>query len=262
MSEIKGLIKKGYRQITLLGQNVNNYQSGQTNFTKLLEKIAKLPGNFRVFFITSHPKDFNRRIISLVARYPKLCPYFHLPVQSGSNRILKKMNRHYTREKYLQIIRAIRRRIPHAAITTDIIVGFPGETKTDFEQSARLCRTARFDQAYIARYSPRPGTTSAKLRDTVSLKEKKRRARVLTRIVEKTAREQNLRHMGHATQVLVETSHRKNGQFLNLGKNECSKSVIFKSTKEHWHQIVRVKLTKASVWGLYGQIFESRHLDN
>ncbi len=252
MADIKALIKKGYRQITLLGQNVNSYKCGRTNFPSLLEQVAKLPGNFRVFFITSHPKDFSLAIIKLVKKYPKLCPYFHLPVQAGSDRILKKMNRHYTRSKYLKLLTQIRKLLPRAAITTDIIVGFPGETKPDFQQSVTLFKKAKFDLAYIARYSPRPGTASAKLIDDVSLKEKARRAKALEDVMKRTALAHNRRLIGQTTSVLVDTSRRQDKNILNFGKNELSKTVKFTSAKNILHQLVPVKITGATSWGLYG----------
>ena len=145
-----------------------SYQYQGTDFPTLLEQIAKLDGNFRVFFVTSHPKDLDFSIIKLVKKYDKLCPYFHLPIQSGSDRLLKKMNRKYSRQRYLEIINEIRRQIPDAAITTDIIVGYPGETAADFEQTVDICQHVKYDLAYIARFSPRPQTTAAKVPDSVS----------------------------------------------------------------------------------------------
>lgn len=263
MAEIKALIKKGYHQITLLGQNVNSYRCGSTNFPTLLEQIARLPGDFRVFFITSHPKDFSPKIIQLVKKYPKLCPYFHLPVQAGSDRILKKMNRHYIRNEYLRLLTKIRRALPRAAITTDIIVGFPGETKKDFQQSVTLFKKAKFDLAYVARYSPRPGTASAKLPDDVSLKEKARRAKALENIMKRTALAHNRKLIGQTTMVLVDTSRRQSKDFLNFGKNEFFKTVKFTSSENILHQLVPVEITGATSWGLYGhcqQTKNRRHL--
>lgn len=259
MEEIKKLIAAGYKQITLLGQNVNSYHCGSTIFPNLLERIARLPGNFRVFFITSHPKDFSLKIIRLVKKYTKLCPYFHLPVQAGSDRILKQMNRRYTRSKYLKLLTQIRHSLPRAAITTDIIVGFPGETKKDFQQSVSLFKKARFDLAYIARYSPRPGTASASIPDDVSLKEKAWRAHQLEKIMKATALARNRQAIGQTTSVLVEISRPQGRIYWNFGKNEYFKTVKFPSREKKQYQLVPVTITRATSWGLYGRPTQTKN---
>ncbi len=159
----------------MLGQNVNAYP----NFPKLLKKLNALPGDFRIKFITSHPKDMSDELIEAVAKLAKVCKYIHLPVQAGDNQILKKMNRGYTVGYYKSLIKKIRNKIPGVVITTDIIVGFPGETKKQFQNSVKLFKEIRFDMAYIAEYSPRIGTAAAKLQDNVPKSEKKRRWEVL-----------------------------------------------------------------------------------
>ncbi len=252
LTEINSLAGKGHRQITLLGQNVNSYRCGATDFSKLLARVAQCPGNFRVFFLTSHPKDFSRKIINLIKKYPKLCPYFHLPIQAGSNRILKKMNRHYTVAQYLKIITDIRRLLPTASITTDLIVGFPGETKADFRKSVALFKKAQFDLAYIARYSPRPGTASAKVADDVSSKEKARRAKILDAIIKQSAMARNEKLIGQIMTVLVEKVQRQGKIYLNFGKNELLKTVKFTTAQNCLNQLVPVRLTAATSWGLYG----------
>ncbi len=254
LKEIKTLIANGYQQITLLGQNVNRYRADTVDFPALLEKVARLPGDFRVFFITSLPQDFSGKIIRLVKKYPKLCPYFHLPVQSGSDKILRQMNRHYTRKKYISLIKLVRKSLPRAAITTDLIVGFPGETKQDFEETVKLFRVAKFDLAYLARYSPRPCTASAKMTDDVSLKEKLRRGKQLESIIKKTARAQNQKQIGQACRVLVDRVSGQGGKTLNFGKNELLKTVKFIAPKNCLHQLVPVKVTAATSWGLYGHL--------
>jgi tRNA-2-methylthio-N6-dimethylallyladenosine synthase len=253
IKEIETLVASGCRQITLLGQNVNSYSYGRTNFPALLEKIARLPGDWRLFFVTSHPKDFTDQLIKLVAKHDKLCPYFHLPLQSGSDRILKAMNRQYRVSDYLKIIAQIRQAIPAAAITTDIIVGYPGETKADFLATAKVCEQAQYDLAYIARYSPRPGTAAAKLSDDVSPTEKKRREKYLLKITDKSARAQNKKLVGRKTAVLVEKSQAKGNKYINYGKNEFFKTVKFSSSKNLIYQMVPVKITRALTWGLYGE---------
>jgi len=217
--EITRLVKSGVKEIILLGQNVNSFKGGIT-FPELLKKIEKIgpeplaprkrgtrvqgENNFWIRFITSHPKDFSDGLIKVIKNSKKITPYIHLPAQSGSNKILKKMNRGYTREKYLNLIKKIRKEIPGVAISTDIIVGFPGESSEDFEGTVALFKKACFDMAYIARYSPRPKTAASKLKDSVSLKEKKKREKILTKILEKTALQNNKKYIGTTQKVLVE----------------------------------------------------------
>jgi len=253
LEEIKDLAQKNYRQITLLGQNVNSYKNNDANFPDLLEKIVHLDGDFRVFFVTSHPKDMSLRLIDLVAKYDRLCPYFHVPIQSGSDRILRKMNRGYTMGKYTAIINSIRQQIPGAAITTDIIVGYPGESTADFEETKKACTRFEYDLAYIARFSPRPGTAAEKEPDNITPTEKKRREQVLTEIVTQTAMAQNSKHVGRECQVLVEKSLQNDSTFENYGKNEYFKTVRFTSNSDLSNQMTTVRITKALPWGLEGE---------
>ncbi len=181
IDEIKFLIKKGVREITLLGQNVNSYP----NFVKLLQKITALPDDFKITFITNHPKDFSDNLIAEMARNDKIIKYVHLPFQSGDNTILKKMNRHYTRQDYLKLIAKIKKAMSDVEITTDIIVGFPGETKKQFQKTIEVMKAVGFKQAYIAKYSPRPGTAAFKLKDNISLEEKKHREQILLSLIKK-----------------------------------------------------------------------------
>ena len=179
IEEIKLLIKKGVKEITLLGQNVNSYP----NFVGLLRKITSLPGNFKIKFITNHPKDFSDELINEVAQNPKIAKCLHLPLQAGDNTVLKKMNRRYTRQDYLKLVSKIKKTIPGVEITTDIIVGFPGETKKQFQKTIDVFKKVRFANAFIAKYSPRPGTAASRLKDNVSLAEKKRREQVLRNLL-------------------------------------------------------------------------------
>lgn len=173
--EVKHLIKKGVKEITFLGQNVNSYPS----FVNLLQDITALPGNFKISFITNHPKDFSDKLIDEVANNSKIKKYIHLPIQSGDNEILRKMNRKYTREDYLKLVKKIRDRIPNAEFTTDVIVGFPGETQQAFENTVDLFKQVKFSNAFIGKYSPRPGTSAYNLEDDVPVEEKKRREAAL-----------------------------------------------------------------------------------
>lgn len=183
IKEVKDLIKKGYKEITLLGQTISSYPS----FPKLLKEINGLAGNFKINFLTSHPKDFSDELIRVIKESKKIKKYIYLPVQSGDNTILKRMNRKYTRENYLKIIEKLRKEIPDVQISTDVIVGFPGETKKQFANTIDLFKKVKFDNAYVACFSPRPGTPAAKLKDNVSLKEKERRAIVLRKLCKNLA---------------------------------------------------------------------------
>jgi len=185
INEVNSLLKKGYKEIMLLGQNVNSYKDGKINFPKILQKIDALKGGFKLSFMTSHPKDMSDELIKTMAKCDKLVKEIHLPIQSGDNEILKKMNRHYTVAQYKNLIKKIRKAIPGIKISTDIIVGFPGETKKQFQNSVKLAKAVKFDKAYIAKYSPRPGTTAAKLKGDIPIEEKKRRWRILDKLINK-----------------------------------------------------------------------------
>lgn len=179
LNQAKKLIRQNCQEILLLGQNVNSYQDKAMNFPKLLKQISKLPENFKISFLTSHPKDMSDELIQVIAESDKISKEIHLPLQSGDNQILKKMNRNYTVQDYKKLIKKIRQTIPQAKISTDIIVGFPGETKQQFENTLKLAKEIKFNQAFIAAYSPRPRTAAARLKDNVPSCEKKKRKRTL-----------------------------------------------------------------------------------
>jgi tRNA-2-methylthio-N6-dimethylallyladenosine synthase len=185
IKEVKSLVQKGCKEIVLLGQNVNSYKDRNVNFPKLLKKINDVEGDFKLNFITSHPKDMSDELIETMAECQKLIKEIHLPVQSGDNEILKKMNRHYTATHYKKFIKKIKQKIPGIKISTDIIVGFPGETKKQFQNTVKLCKEVNFDKAYISKYSPRPGTAAVKLKDDLPEDEKKRRWRTLDTLINK-----------------------------------------------------------------------------
>jgi len=182
INEAKELIKKGYRKLILLGQNVNSYP----DFSKLLKKINNLSGDFELTFLTSHPKDFSNELIEVMAKSKKIIRELHLPVQSGDDEILKKMNRPYTINQYKDMIKRIQKRIPDIKLSTDIIVGFPGETKKQFNNTIKLFKEIKFNSAYISKYSPRPGTPSFKMKDNVPLEEKKQREKILRNLLANT----------------------------------------------------------------------------
>ena len=182
INEVRRLIKEGYKEITLLGQNVNSYEYG---FADLLKKINKLPGKFKIHFLTNHPKDMSNELIDTIAKCEKVAKEIHLPIQSGDDKILKKMNRGYTVRQYKNLVKKIREKIPNVKISTDVIVGFPRETEKQFQNTVKLFKEIEFDKAYIAKYSPRAGTAANKLKDDISWQEKKRRWNILNEIVKK-----------------------------------------------------------------------------
>ena len=185
IKEVKNLVNRGYKEIILLGQNVNSYCSKLINFPKLLKMLEKIPGNFEISFMTSHPKDLSDELIETIATSKKIKKEIHLPVQSGDDEILKKMNRGYTVKKYTALIKKIRERIPGAKISSDIIVGFPGETKKQFANTLTLVKKLEFSKMYVSKYSPRQGTVAFNLKDNISQEEKERRREAIAAIKHK-----------------------------------------------------------------------------
>ena len=186
LKEIKNLAKREFKEIWLLGQNVNDYQSpvdSSINFPKLLKKVSDIPGNFKIRFTSPNPKNFSEELIETMARLNKVAKYLNLPVQSGDDNILKKMNRPYSAKQYKDLVKKIRERIPDINLSTDVIVGFPGETKKQFDNTLKLFKDIKFNIAYIAKYSPRTGTAASKLKDDIPLEEKKRREKVLRKLL-------------------------------------------------------------------------------
>ncbi len=250
LNEIRSLIKHDYKEIWLLGQNVNSYKSGNTNFAKLLKMVNNIPGNFWIRFTSPHPKDFSNELIEIITIGEKITPYLNLPAQSGDDEILKKMNRNYTVKKYKNLVKKIRKKIPDIVLSTDIIVGFPGETKKQFENTAKLFKEIKFDMAYISCYSIRPETSALELKDSVSSSEKKKREEKLNNILKKTALENNKKYIGKILEVLVE----KEKQGFLIGKSLHYKTVKFKGKKNLIGKFIKVKIIKAEPWRLKGKI--------
>lgn len=248
--EVKNLVKNGYKEIWLLGQNVNSYKDGKNNFPKLLKMVNDIPGNFWIRFTSSHPKDFSEELIKAMSSCKKVTPYLNLPIQSGDDKILKAMNRHYTVKNYKNKIKKLREKIPNIGLSTDIIVGFPGETKKQFENTAKLFRDIKYDMAYINKYSPRAGTAAAKLKDNVSWSEKKRREKILTEILKQTALEKNKNLVGEETTVLIDSNRGKNW----FGKNEHYKTVKIESDKNLLGKLIKVKIAEARPFILEGKL--------
>lgn len=255
IQEIKGLVRLGYKEIILIAQNVNSYHSKSYNFARLLKSIAEIEGDFWIRFSSSHPKDVSPDLLKIIARYSKICPHLHLAVQSGDDKILKAMNRGYTAEKFFDLISRARELRPELAITTDAIVGFPGETNKQFNNTVKLFKKAKFDLAYIARYSPRPYTAAYKMIDDVALIEKKRREKLLNSVLEKTAIAKNKKYLKKAVRILIEGINKKG---LYYGKTGSYKNVIvdgkYQASKVAIGSFIAVKIHKADAFGLTGKL--------
>ena len=256
IEEVKKLKQKGYKEVTLLGQNVNAYgkdfKDMDYKMENLLEDVAKT-GIDRVRFVTSHPWDFTDSMIDVIAKYDNICNYIHLPVQSGSSRILKLMGRRYTKESYIELYNKIRNKVKNCSITTDIIVGFPGETKEDFEETLSLARECKFDSAFTFIYSPREGTPAAKMKDDVSLEEKEQRLHELNEVINKYALEANEKLVGQVVPVLIEGESQKDNSMV-AGYTDTMKLVNVKADKSSIGKIINVKITDAKTWSLDGEI--------
>lgn len=254
LDEIKALEKNGIKEITLLGQNVNSYGKDlepSVTFARLLEEICKNTDIPRIRFMTSHPKDLSPELIDVMANHPAICSQLHLPVQSGSTEILRRMNRHYSREQYIKLIESARAKIPDVSITTDIIVGFPGETEEDFEETLNLVRQIRYDSAFTFIYSKRTGTPAASYPEQVPEDiVKKRFARLLT-LQNLISREINDSCVGKTFTVLAEGISRTNKNRYT-GRTEGNKIVNFISDTEVTGRLVKVKIESAQTWSLEG----------
>jgi len=250
LKETKEVVVKGYKEIWLLGQNVNDYQSPadpSINFTQLLKMVNDISGDFWIRFTSPNPKDFTDEIIDAIARCQKVTEYINIPVQSGDNEILRKMNRPYTVEKYQDLIKKIGQKIPGVSLSTDIIVGFPGETRKQFQNTVELFKEIKFDMAYIAQYSKRPGTKASQMEDNIPKKEKLRRWKILSQVLQRTALEKNKQYVGKKLVILVDKE--KNGFF--YGKTRTHKTVRFKAQNTRLiGQFIKVKIKKAFPWGL------------
>jgi len=324
LAEIRQLVKKGYKEIVLVAQNVNSYcdnvnaannmparltaSAGRArqmprianavnskyannkvncgeasgyfanaqddksiiNFAKLLRLVDDIDGEFWIRFFTSHPKDMSDELIEVIAKSDKICEYVHLPVQAGDNEILNKMNRKYTRQDYIKLVGKIKRAIPGVSITTDVIVGFPGETGRQFNNTVKLFKEMKFDMAYISKYSPRPGTAAYKLEDDVPLEEKKKWEGKLIKILSRTALENNKKYINKIVEVLIEGRNKKGELYGKTRTNKAVKVVAseklsplkrdpakageVRSEKSLVGEFVRVKIKKAQGFGLKGAL--------
>jgi len=255
LKEVKELQEAGYQEITLLGQNVNAYGKDcydDYTLANLLEEIAKtkIP---RIRFITSHPWDFTDDMIQIIAKYENIMPYIHLPIQSGNNEILKKMGRRYTKEEYLTLFYKLKEQIPNVAISTDIIVGFPGETDEQFEDTLKIVEECKYDLAYTFIFSKRVGTPAEKMVDPITKETKEKRLACLNEKVNQYALEANQKLIGKIVPVLLEQVSEKSSNEL-MGYTDTSKLINVKADKKYLGKIVNVKVTEAKTWSLNGEI--------
>ena len=254
VKEVKALKEKGYQEVTLLGQNVNAYGHDleeNVEFSDLLEEVAKT-GIPRIRFVTSHPWNFTEKMIEKIAKYDNILPYIHLPLQSGSDRILKLMGRKYTKEEYLTLFKKMKEKIPNVAITTDIIVGFPGETEEDFLETLEVVNECKFDGAYTFIFSPREGTPAAKMKDDTPLEVKEERLQRLNEVINEYSKKANLKYVDKVVHVLILGVSEKD-QNKVYGYTDTMKLVNVDASKETIGKIIDVKITDAKSFSLDGQ---------
>ena len=260
LQEVKSLGEKGYKEITLLGQNVNSYgldSNEPIDFADLLALIDKdSSGIERIRFTTSHPKDVSPKLIDAIAELPKVCKHFHLPAQAGSNNVLAKMNRGYTREHYLNLIEKLREKVPGISITTDLIVGFPGEIEDDFQDTLDLVRRAEFDIGFCFRYSPRKDTPASKMPDQLPEEVKLRRLYELLKIQDDISVAKNRAMVGTIHELLIEGRNPKDECQL-LGRTDTNKIVFFNGDTDLIGQLVTVNIVDAGNWSLRGELCDS-----
>lgn len=255
LKEVQELIQLGYQEVTLLGQNVNAYGKDLNtdyNMANLLEDVAKT-GISRIRFVTSHPWDFTDEMIEIIKTYPNIMPYIHLPLQSGSNRILKLMGRRYTKESYMELYHKLKKNIPHSSITTDIIVGFPGETEDDFKETLEVVKKCQYDSAFTFIFSPRIGTPAAKMEDSISLNEKERRLYELNQLINQCAKKANDQYLNKVVPVLIEGPSEKDSHMM-MGYTDTMKLVNVKNAGDFIGKIVNVKITDTKTWSLDGEL--------
>lgn len=256
INEVKELVKDGYKEVTLLGQNVNAYGKdldANYTFANLLEDVAKTNID-RIRFVTSHPWDFTDEMIEVISKYDNIMPYIHLPIQSGSDEILKKMGRKYTIKEYTTLFNKLKSKIPNVSISTDIIVGFPNETEEDFNATLDIVRKLRYDLAYTFIYSKREGTPASKMEDTITLETKKERLAKLNELVNECAKENNMKYLNKEVKVLLTDHSDKLGNL--SGYTDTMKLVNVKADDKYLGKIVNVKITDAKTWSLDGVLVD------
>ena len=266
IEEVKELAKQGYKEITLLGQNVNSYlrvereknipfeeYNGVNSFAKLLIEINKIEGIERIRFVSPHPKDFTDDVIEAIANCKKVCKLVHLPLQSGNTKVLKEMNRKYTKEQYLNLVEKMKNKIPNLTLSTDIIVGFPGETDEEFEDTLDVVRKVNFEQVYMFIYSRRVGTPGDRMENQVPEDIKHIRFNKLKALVESQIEENNKKYLGTKQMVLVEGTSKNNPNMLT-GRTDSNKVVIFEGDKDLIGKYIELEIISEHMWYLKGKI--------
>ena len=254
LNEIKELAKEGYKEITLLGQNVNSYDGGNGyKFSDLLYDVNKIEGIQRIRFVSPHPKDFTDDVIQAIAICDKICKIVHLPLQSGSSNVLKVMNRKYTKEQYLELAKKMQEQIPGIVFSTDIIVGFPGETEEDFEDTLDVVREIKFEQVYMFIYSRRVGTPADKMENQIPDEIKHKRFDKLKELVESQIEDNNKKYVGTIQKVLVEGKSKNNPNMLT-GRTDTNKVVNFEGDEKLIHKIIDLKIVSEHMWYLKGEL--------
>lgn len=254
LAEIRSLVADGVKEIQLLGQNVNSYGKNLENpisFAQLLEQVNEIEGLERIRFMTSHPKDLSQELIDAMARLDKVCPHFHLPLQSGSDRLLKEMNRHYDQARYLDIVRRLKEAVPDVSITTDIIVGFPGETREDFLETVKVAETVRFDGGFTFIYSKREGTPAA-LMEQVPAEEAKKNFDELLEVMNRIGYENNQKWIGRTVTVLAEEISKNDSRMLT-GRTEHNILVHFVADRSRLGEMIPVRITEATAFYMSGE---------
>ena len=256
LDEIRNLADAGVKEVTLLGQNVNSYGKdlqSDTDFADLLEMVNEVPGIQRIRFTTSHPKDISDKLIQQLGSLDKVCEHLHLPVQAGSNNVLRRMNRKYTREYYLEIVEKVRQAVPGISLTTDIMVGFPGESDADFADTLSLVEEVGFDSAFTFIYSLRKGTPATEMADQVPEEVKKERIYQLIDLQNKISLKRNQALVGSEVEVLVEGASKSDSHMLT-GKTRTAKTVLFPGSQDLIGELVKVKIVEAQTWSLVGEL--------
>lgn len=262
IDDVKRYTKKGYKEILFLGQNVNSYgndlrKDENTTFANLLKRSAEIEGDFWIKYVSPHPKDFNDDVIKVIKENPKISRMLHLPLQSGSSKILKKMKRGYTKEQYLELAFKIKKEIPDIALTTDIIVGFPGETEEDFKDTLDVVEKVGFENAFMFMYSKRSNTPASTYENQIDEKTKNERLQALMRVQDKIAFSLSQAYIGKTIKVLVEGESKKNKDML-VGRSSTHKVILFKKPDKInlKGKFVNVKITETKTWTLYGDLIK------
>ena len=253
VEEVRHLVKNGFKQVTLLGQNVNSYKSGKSDFADLMDIVSKVDGLKRIRFTSPHPKDFPEKLLQAVAVNPKVCKHIHLPLQAGNDRVLDIMNRTYTKTEYLNLVGRMRELIPDLVLTTDIIVGFPTETESEFLDTLDIMKQVEFDAAFMFKYSERKQTIATrKYPDDVSEEDKTSRITRLVELQRKHSLKRNKAHIGQEFEVMIEGTGKKPGQL--LGRNDGNKIVVFPGNGNAIGDLVNARITEATTNTLIGEI--------